>query len=152
MPQGTTHYEAPPCGASGHGRAHAGPRRGPRPTDWTRIFLAHGFASPKSPRGSAGLGRAFRTSLNGHWGTCDVQKCLTVAGALLAGGTGRPGAVFLSGSSAGGHTAVRAACVPGAAPTAVTAISAIVDPVGWAVTALRFQRPPRAFWPALPGR
>src|SRR5262249_13323959 len=63
------------------------------------------------------------------------------AGALLTGGTALPGAVFLSGSSAGGYTALQAACVPGSPLTAVTAISAIVDPAGWAVTAPRFQRP-----------
>jgi dipeptidyl aminopeptidase/acylaminoacyl peptidase len=125
-------------------RAHAGPTDEVRDRlDWTReFFLAHGFAVAEvAYRGSAGLGRAFRTSLNGHWGTYDVQDCLTVAGALLAGGTARPGAVFMSGSSAGGYTALQAACVPRSPLTAVTAISAIVDPAGWAVTAPRFQRP-----------
>jgi dipeptidyl aminopeptidase/acylaminoacyl peptidase len=125
-------------------RAHAGPTDEVRDRlDWTKeFFLAHGFAVAEvAYRGSAGLGRAFRASLNGHWGTYDVQDCLAVAGALLAGGTARPGAVFLSGSSAGGYTALQAACVPGSPLAAVTAISAIVDPAGWAVTAPRFQRP-----------
>jgi dipeptidyl aminopeptidase/acylaminoacyl peptidase len=125
-------------------RAHAGPTDEVRDRlDWTKeFFLAHGFAVAEVVyRGSAGLGRAFRTSLNGHWGAYDVEDCLTVAGALLAGGTALPGAVFLSGSSAGGYTALQAACVPGSPLTAVTGISAIVDPADWAVTAPRFQRP-----------
>lgn len=125
-------------------RAHAGPTDEVRDRlDWTKeFFLAHGFAVAEvAYRGSAGLGRAFRTSLNGHWGTYDVQDCLTVADALLTGGIALPGAVFLSGSSAGGYTALQAACAPGSPLTAVTAISAIVDPAGWAVTAPRFQRP-----------
>lgn len=125
-------------------RAHAGPTDEVRDRlDWTKeFFVAHGFAVAEvAYRGSAGLGRAFRTALNGHWGTYDVQDCLTVADALLAGGTALPGAVFLSGSSAGGYTALQAACVPGAPLTAVTAISAITDPARWAVTAPRFQRP-----------
>ncbi|MGH3253261.1 MAG: prolyl oligopeptidase family serine peptidase [Trebonia sp.] len=125
-------------------RAHAGPTDEVRDRlDWAReLFVAHGFAVAEvAYRGSAGLGRAFRTSLNGHWGTYDVQDCLEVAGDLLAGGTALPGAVFLSGSSAGGYTALQAACVPGSPLTAVTAISAIIDPAGWAVTAPRFQRP-----------
>ncbi len=125
-------------------RAHAGPTDEVRDRlDWTKeFFLAHGFAVAEvAYRGSAGLGRPFRTSLNGHWGTYDVQDCLAVAQALIEGGTARPGAVFVSGSSAGGYTALQAACVPGAPLAAVTAISAIVDPAGWAVTAPRFQRP-----------
>jgi dipeptidyl aminopeptidase/acylaminoacyl peptidase len=125
-------------------RVHAGPTDEVRDrVDWTKeFFVAHGFAIAEvAYRGSAGLGRAFRTSLNGNWGTYDVQDCLTVAGDLLAEGTALPGAVFLSGSSAGGYTALQAACVPGSLLTAVTAISAIVDPAGWAMTAPRFQRP-----------
>ena len=56
-------------------RAHAGPTDEVRDRlDWTKeFFLAHGFAVAEvAYRGSAGLGRAFRTSLNGHWGTYDV--------------------------------------------------------------------------------
>src|SRR5258708_16668016 len=69
--------------------------------DWTKeFFLAHGFAVAEvAYRGSAGLGRAFRTSLNRHWGTYDVEDCLTVAGALLVGGIALPGALFLSGTT-----------------------------------------------------
>ncbi len=64
-----------------------------------------------------------------------------MAEALLTEGTAQPGAVFLSGSNAGGYTALQAACVPKSPLTAVTAISAIIDPVGRAVKAPRFQHP-----------
>ena len=37
--------------------------------------------------------------------------------------------MFLSGSSAGGYTALQAACVERSPLTAVTATSAIIDPV-----------------------
>jgi dipeptidyl aminopeptidase/acylaminoacyl peptidase len=125
-------------------RVHPGPTDEVRDRlDWTReYFLAHGFAvAEPAYRGSAGLGRAWRTSLNGHWGDYDVQDCLAVAEALLGEGTARPGAVFMSGASAGGYTVLQAACVPGSPLSAVTAISAITDPVSWAATAPRFQRP-----------
>jgi dipeptidyl aminopeptidase/acylaminoacyl peptidase len=125
-------------------RAHAGPTDEVRDRlDWTKeFFLAHGFAIAEvAYRGSAGLGRAFRTSLNGHWGTYDVEDCLAVGSRLLAAGVAREGAVFLSGSSAGGYTALQAACAEDSLLTAVTATSAIIDPGSWATTAPRFQRP-----------
>ncbi|GAA2001264.1 S9 family peptidase [Catenulispora subtropica] len=124
-------------------RAHAGPTDEVRDRlDWTKqYFVAHGFAVAEVVyRGSAGLGRAFRTCLNGNWGTFDVEDCLAVARHLVSEGLAVPGAVFLSGSSAGGYTALQAACVQDSPLAAVTAISAIVDPVGWATTAPRFQR------------
>ena len=125
-------------------RAHAGPTDEVRDRlDWTKeFFLAHGFAVAEvAYRGSAGLGRAFRTSLNGRWGTYDVEDCLAVGAHLLAEGIARDGAVFLSGSSAGGYTALQAACVERSPLTAVTATSAVIDPGNWARTAPRFQRP-----------
>lgn len=124
-------------------RAHAGPTDEVRDRlDWTKqYFVSHGFAVAEvAYRGSAGLGRAFRTCLNGNWGTFDVEDCLAVAQYLVSEGLAAAGAVFLSGSSAGGYTALQAACVRDSPLAAVTAISAIVDPVGWATTAPRFQR------------
>jgi dipeptidyl aminopeptidase/acylaminoacyl peptidase len=66
---------------------------------------------------------------------------MSVTGHLLAEGIARDGAVFLSGSSAGGYTALQAACFERSPLTAVTATSAIIDPGSWATTAPRFQRP-----------
>ena len=125
-------------------RAHPGPTDEVRDRlDWTKeFFLAHGFAVAEVVyRGSVGLGRPFRTCLNGHWGTYDVEDCLAVGAHLLAEGIARDGAVFLSGSSAGGYTALQAACTGDSTLTAVTATSAIIDPGSWATTAPRFQRP-----------
>jgi dipeptidyl aminopeptidase/acylaminoacyl peptidase len=51
-----------------------------------------------------------------------------------------PEAVFISGASAGGFTALRAVCEDGPFCLAV-ARSAIVDPQRWTTTAPRFQRP-----------
>jgi dipeptidyl aminopeptidase/acylaminoacyl peptidase len=124
-------------------RAHPGPTDEVKNRlDWTKeFFVRHGFAvAEPAYRGSAGLGRQFRTSLNGHWGDYDVQDCLAVARHLIDSGVADPQAVFISGSSAGGYTALQTACVPGGLVTAVTAISAITDPDDWARTAPRFQR------------
>jgi Prolyl oligopeptidase family len=112
-------------------RAHPGPTDEVKNRlDWTKeFFVHHGFAVAEvAYRGSAGLGREFRASLNGHWGDYDVQDCLAVARHLVGTGVANPRAVFISGSSAGGYTALQAACVPGTLVTAVTAISAITDP------------------------
>jgi dipeptidyl aminopeptidase/acylaminoacyl peptidase len=48
--------------------------------------------------------------------------------------------VFITGASAGGYTALQAVSRPGPF-TGATAVSAIIDPVGWTQTAPRFQRP-----------
>lgn len=59
---------------------------------------------------------------------------------MLATGRVLPGAVFISGASAGGYTALRAVCEDGPFCLAV-ARSAIVDPKRWTATVPRFQRP-----------
>ncbi|GJF30342.1 peptidase [Kitasatospora sp. NE20-6] len=124
-------------------RAHPGPTDGvPLRLDWTtQFFVSHGFTVAEVLyRGSTGQGRAFRQSLHGHWGEYDVDDCATVAEQLLASGLATPGAVFISGASAGGYTALQAACRP--APFAgATAVSAIIDPVRWEKSVPAFQRP-----------
>jgi len=124
-------------------RAHPGPTAEvPMRLDWTvQYFVSQGFAVAEvAYRGSTGQGRAFRQALYGHWGQYDVEDCQAVASQLLADGIALPGAIFLSGTSAGGYTALQAACFGGLF-TAATAVSAIIDPVRWATTAPRFQRP-----------
>ncbi|WP_181442323.1 prolyl oligopeptidase family serine peptidase [Streptomyces tateyamensis] len=124
-------------------RAHPGPTDDvPMRLDWTvQYFTSRGFAVAEvAYRGSTGQGRAFRQALHGHWGEYDVADCEAVAEQLLADGVARPGAVFITGASAGGYTALQAACRVGPF-TAATATSAIVDPVRWTTTAPRFQRP-----------
>jgi dipeptidyl aminopeptidase/acylaminoacyl peptidase len=125
-------------------RAHPGPTDDvPQRLDWTvQFFTSHGLAVAEvAYRGSTGQGRAFHQALHGHWGTYDVQDCADVARQLIAEGTADPGAVFVSGASAGGYTALQAACRPDSPFTAATATSAITDPARWSTTAPRFQRP-----------
>ncbi|MEV7028447.1 prolyl oligopeptidase family serine peptidase, partial [Kitasatospora sp. NPDC093558] len=123
-------------------RAHPGPTDDvPLRLDWTtQFFVSHGFAVAEVLyRGSTGRGRAFRQSLHGHWGEYDVDDCAAVAEHALAIGLARPGSVFISGVSAGGYTALQAACRPGPF-SAATAISAIIDPAQWESSVPPFQR------------
>jgi dipeptidyl aminopeptidase/acylaminoacyl peptidase len=106
-----------------------------------QFFCSRGFAvADVDYRGSTGYGREFRRAIYGQWGVVDVEDCRSVAHHLLQTGVARPGAVFISGASAGGYTALRAVHGPGPFAAAV-ARSAIVDPLRWTHTAPRFQRP-----------
>ena len=124
-------------------RAHPGPTDDvPLRLDWTvQYFTSRGFAVAEvAYRGSTGQGRAFRQALNGHWGGYDVEDCASVAQQLLADGIASASAVFISGASAGGYTALQAASL-GFPFSGATATSAIIDPALWTKTAPRFQRP-----------
>ncbi|MEV7937194.1 prolyl oligopeptidase family serine peptidase [Kitasatospora sp. NPDC088264] len=124
-------------------RAHPGPTDDvPLRLDWAvQFFVSRGFAVAEvAYRGSTGQGRAFRQSLHGHWGEYDVEDCATVARHLLESGQVRRDAVFITGASAGGYTALQAACRQGPF-TAATATSAIIDPTRWEKAVPRFQRP-----------
>lgn len=124
-------------------RAHPGPTDDvPLRLDWTtQFFVSHGFSVAEVLyRGSTGQGRAFRQSLHGHWGDYDVEDCATVAEHLVRAGVATADAVFISGASAGGYTALQAACRPGPFSGA-TATSAIIDPARWERSVPPFQRP-----------
>ncbi|MFH9351244.1 prolyl oligopeptidase family serine peptidase [Kitasatospora sp. NPDC017646] len=124
-------------------RAHPGPTDDvPLRLDWTtQFFISHGFAIAEVLyRGSTGQGRAFRQSLHGHWGEYDVDDCAAVGEHLLAVGVVLRGALFISGASAGGYTALQAACRPSPF-SAATATSAIIDPARWERSVPPFQRP-----------
>ncbi|MGW3228691.1 prolyl oligopeptidase family serine peptidase [Kitasatospora sp. NPDC001095] len=124
-------------------RAHPGPTDDvPLRLDWTtQFFVSHGFAVAEVLyRGSTGQGRNFRQSLHGHWGEYDAEDCAAVGEHLLAAGVARPGALFISGASAGGYTALRSACRPRPF-RAATATSAIIDPARWEKSVPPFQRP-----------
>ncbi|MEU3559885.1 prolyl oligopeptidase family serine peptidase [Kitasatospora sp. NPDC006786] len=124
-------------------RAHPGPTDDvPLRLDWTtQFFVSHGFAvADVLYRGSTGRGRAFRQALHGHWGEYDVEDCAAVAEHLRSAGVALPGAVFISGASAGGYTALQAASRPGPFAGA-TATSAIIDPARWELSVPEFQRP-----------
>lgn len=137
------HDQAEPRGLPLLVRAHPGPTDDvPLRRDVTAdFFTSRGFAvADVAYRGSSGQGRAFRQLLYGHWGEYDVEDCAAVAAHLVEQGVARPGAVFISGASAGGYTALQAVCVP--TPfIAATATSAIIDPARWAMRVPRFQRP-----------
>ncbi|WP_232075924.1 alpha/beta hydrolase family protein [Phytohabitans suffuscus] len=125
-------------------RAHSGPTYGvDYRLDWeVQFFTARGFAvADVDYRGSTGYGRAFRKALDGRWGTVDVEDCRNTALHLIATGRARKGAVFISGASAGGYTALRAVSEPDGPFSLAVARSAIVDPSRWTRTAPRFQRP-----------
>lgn len=135
-------------------RAHPGPTDAvPLRLDWAaEYFTSRGFAvADVAYRGSSGQGRAYRQVLHGHWGEYDAQDCAAVARHLLNTGVAQPCAVFISGASAGGYTALKAACLPGPF-IAATATSAIIDPQRWARTAPRFQRPHAAILAGPAGR
>jgi dipeptidyl aminopeptidase/acylaminoacyl peptidase len=124
-------------------RPHAGPTYHSelRLDREVQFFTSRGFAVAEVDyRGSTGYGRAFRKALDGHWGRYDVEDCRGAALHLIADGRVRPDAVFISGASAGGYTALKAVCEEGPFTLAV-ARSAIVDPQLWRTTAPRFQRP-----------
>lgn len=124
-------------------RAHPGPTDDvPLRLDWTtQFFVSHGFAVAEVLyRGSTGRGRAFRQVLHGHWGEYDVEDCAAVAEHLRSTGVALPGAMFISGASAGGYTALQAASRPGPFAGA-TATSAIIDPARWELSVPEFQRP-----------
>lgn len=137
----------PPVGGMGPAPLVVRPHPGPTyhsdlRLDWeVQFFTSRGFAvADVDYRGSTGYGRAFRKALDGQWGLADVRDCRDVALYLLATGRAMPEAVFISGASAGGYTALRAVSEDGPFCLAV-ARSAIVDPQRWTTTAPRFQRP-----------
>jgi dipeptidyl aminopeptidase/acylaminoacyl peptidase len=125
-------------------RAHAGPTYG---TDlrWdgeVQYFTSRGYVvADVDYHGSTGYGRAFRKALDGNWGILDVHDCTAVARHLVASGRVRPDAVFISGASAGGYTALRAVSTADTPFVLAVARSAIVRPRQWANATPRFQRP-----------
>ncbi|MEV0647504.1 prolyl oligopeptidase family serine peptidase [Phytomonospora sp. NPDC050363] len=138
-----------PSGEHGSGRRPLIVRAHPGPTHQaeTRLdpeiqyFTRRGFAvADVDYHGSTGYGRAFRTSLNGQWGELDVADCISAADALIKSDVADPETVFVSGSSAGGYTALRAVARRDTPFALAVARSAIVDPRTWTLTAPRFQR------------
>lgn len=92
-------------------RCHGGPTSmngealDPRVQFWT----SRGFAFVDlNYRGSTGYGRAYRTSLAGQWGLKDVEDCVRCLAHLAAAGLADAARAAVSGSSAGGFTALAA--------------------------------------------
>jgi dipeptidyl aminopeptidase/acylaminoacyl peptidase len=77
----------------------------PRVQFWT----SRGFALfDLNYRGSTGYGRAYRRSLAGEWGVKDVEDCVHALAYLAGKGLADPRRAAVSGSSAGGFTALAA--------------------------------------------
>jgi dipeptidyl aminopeptidase/acylaminoacyl peptidase len=122
-------------------RAHPGPTANTslRLDPWVVFFTSRGFAVLEVDyRGSTGYGRAYRIALRGQWGVRDVADCLDAVRHLARAGRIDPRRVAITGSSAGGYTALRAAAT-GDAVAAVAVRHAIVDPQAWGRAAPKFQ-------------
>lgn len=122
-------------------RAHPGPTANAplRLDPWIQFFVGHGFAVlDVDYRGSTGYGRAYRNALRGQWGVLDVSDCVEAIQALRQDESIDLTRAFITGASAGGYTALRAATNT-TEFRAATARSAIVDPAAWRSVAPKFQ-------------
>ena len=103
VPQG----ELPPLIVKCHGGPTAmnGNALEPKIQFWT----SRGFAvADVNYRGSTGYGRAYRDSLHGQWGEKDVADCVNAAVYFTTRKLADPRRLIVSGSSAGGFTALAA--------------------------------------------
>ena len=74
-----------------------------------QFWTNRGFAfADLNYRGSTGFGRAYRKSLEGQWGVKDVEDSVRLVAHLAALGLADSQRVAVSGSSAGGYTALAA--------------------------------------------
>jgi len=122
-------------------RAHPGPTSNAplRLDPWVQFFVDQGFAVlDVDYRGSTGYGRAYRNALRGHWGILDVSDCVDAVQAIGQDGSVDLTRAVISGASAGGYTALRAATNT-TRFRAATVRSAIVDPAAWRSAAPKFQ-------------
>jgi dipeptidyl aminopeptidase/acylaminoacyl peptidase len=109
------------------------------PYPWVQFFVHDGFAVlDVDYRGSTGYGRAYRNALRGRWGVVDVSDCVDAVQALGQDGTLDLTRVVITGASAGGYTALRAATTTKNF-RAATVRCAIVDPATWRAAAPKFQ-------------
>ena len=58
--------------------------------------------------GSSGYGKAYRTRLDGKWGSADVDDIIAAAQFLIDNGLADPSQLILTGGSSGGYTALMA--------------------------------------------
>ncbi|HSN18748.1 MAG TPA: prolyl oligopeptidase family serine peptidase [Gammaproteobacteria bacterium] len=92
-------------------RCHGGPTsmNGDALDARIQFWTSRGFAfADLNYRGSTGFGRAYRQSLAGQWGVKDVEDCAHALMYLAATGRADPRRAAVSGSSAGGFTALAA--------------------------------------------
>jgi dienelactone hydrolase len=125
--------ERPPLIISAHGgpTGYSGCGLAPRVQYFTSrgyAFLALNYA------GSTAHGRRYRNALFGSWGLLDVDDAAEAAGALVRDGTVRPGAVGLTGLSAGGYSTLMGLARHPRAFAGGVAVSSISDVRRWAAT------------------
>jgi dipeptidyl aminopeptidase/acylaminoacyl peptidase len=92
-------------------RCHGGPTamNGAALDARVQFWTSRGFAfADLNYRGSTGFGRDYRRSLAGQWGVKDVEDCVQALAHLTAAGLADPRRAAVSGSSAGGFTALAA--------------------------------------------
>jgi len=92
-------------------RCHGGPTamNGDALDARVQFWTSRGFGfADLNYRGSAGFGRAYRHALDGSWGVKDVEDCVQALAHLAAAGLADPQRAAVSGSSAGGFTALAA--------------------------------------------
>jgi acetyl esterase/lipase len=81
----------------------------------TLYWTTRGFAVlDLNYRGSWGFGRDYRRALDGRWGELDAHDAVAAARWAIASGRADPARVAITGSSAGGLTAVNALALPDA--------------------------------------
>ncbi len=98
---------APPLIISLHGGPTGAAARGLKPR--TQFFTSRGFAwLDLDYAGSIGYGRAYRERLTGNWGVADVEDTIAAARHAAQAGIADPGAIFVTGGSAGGYTVLMA--------------------------------------------
>jgi dienelactone hydrolase len=93
----------PPLIISLHGGPTSAAARGLKPR--TLYFTSRGFSwLDLDYAGSVGYGRAYRERLTGNWGIADVEDTIAAARFAASSGLADPGAIFVTGGSAGGYT------------------------------------------------
>ena len=107
---------------------------------WHQYFVTRGWAVlAPDPRGSTGHGRAYTRALAGRWGSLDVEDCAAGLARIGPAGWGDPERVAVTGSSAGGLTALLLAAHHGERIRAVVSRYAVTDLLGLAETTHRLE-------------
>ena len=97
----------PPMIVSLHGGPTSAAARGLKPG--RLFFTSRGFSwLDLDYAGSTGYGRAYRERLTGNWGIADVEDTIAAARFAASSGLADPGAIFVTGGSAGGYTVLMA--------------------------------------------
>ena len=98
--------ELPPMVVKAHGGPTASSGAGLQMD--VQFWTSRGFAYVDiNYRGSTGLGRAYRQSLQGRWGELDIDDVVDVVQHLAQTGRADPKSIFIRGGSAGGYTVLR---------------------------------------------